>query len=176
MIGTCIWFHYYSKPFRLHSLPRLETNCSTLHRLFWHTSACNKYVVFSFYTLNDVRYTTAIFHVDVCQRKRCRIEQFVSTAEGCEAETFWNKSEICECFQYVLRHEKTCLCHIWTTNAQISLRIRAVWSAPLLFTAWIISYLYLLNPEFQNSVAEQAGLSLTWSQTPKTDFLVTCII
>ena len=37
------------------------------------------------------------------------------------------------------RHEKTCLCHVRTTKAQISLRIRAVWSAPLLF-----AYLYLL--------------------------------
>ena len=36
------------------------------------------------------------------------------------------------------RHEKTCLCHMRTTKAQISLRIRAVWSAPLLFTAWIV--------------------------------------
>ena len=33
------------------------------------------------------------------------------------------------------RHEKTCLCHMRTTKAQISLRIRAVWSAPLLFAA-----------------------------------------
>ena len=31
--------------------------------------------------------------------------------------------------------EKTCLCHMQTTKAQISLRIRAVWSAPLLFPA-----------------------------------------
>ena len=31
------------------------------------------------------------------------------------------------------RHEKTCLCHMRTRKAQISLRIRAVWSAPLLF-------------------------------------------
>ena len=31
-------------------------------------------------------------------------------------------------------HEKTCLCHMRTTKAQISLRICAVWS-PLLFTA-----------------------------------------
>ena len=29
------------------------------------------------------------------------------------------------------RHEKTCFCHMRTTKAQISLRIRAVWSAPL---------------------------------------------
>ena len=34
------------------------------------------------------------------------------------------------------RHEKTCLCHMRTTKAQISdLRIRAVWSAPLLSAA-----------------------------------------
>ena len=33
------------------------------------------------------------------------------------------------------RHEKTCFCHMRTTKAQISLRIRAVWSAPLLFLA-----------------------------------------
>ena len=32
-------------------------------------------------------------------------------------------------------HEKTCLCHMRTTKAQISLRICAVWSAPLFFTA-----------------------------------------
>ena len=31
-----------------------------------------------------------------------------------------------------------------TTKAQISLRIRAVWSAPLLFAAWIVQYHYLL--------------------------------
>ena len=32
-------------------------------------------------------------------------------------------------------HEKTCLCHLRTTKAQISLRISAVCSAPLLFAA-----------------------------------------
>ena len=36
------------------------------------------------------------------------------------------------------RHEKTCFCYMRTTKAQISLRIRAVWSAPLLFAAWIV--------------------------------------
>ena len=30
---------------------------------------------------------------------------------------------------------ETCLCHMWTTKAQISLHIRAVGSAPLLFAA-----------------------------------------
>ena len=33
---------------------------------------------------------------------------------------------------------KRVLCHMRTTKAQISLRIRAVWSAPLLFTPWIV--------------------------------------
>ena len=32
-------------------------------------------------------------------------------------------------------HEKTCLCHMQTTKTQISLRICAVWSGSLLFTA-----------------------------------------
>ena len=31
-----------------------------------------------------------------------------------------------------------CLCHLRTTKAQISLHIRAVWSAPLLAAAWIL--------------------------------------
>ena len=35
-------------------------------------------------------------------------------------------------------HKKTCFCHMWTTKAQISLRIRAIWSAPLLFAAWMV--------------------------------------
>ena len=40
-------------------------------------------------------------------------------------------------YKFELRHEKTCLYHMKTTKAQISLHICAVWSAPLLFTAWI---------------------------------------
>ena len=31
---------------------------------------------------------------------------------------------------------------MWTTKAQISLRIHAVWSAPLLFAAWIVTRFY----------------------------------
>ena len=33
---------------------------------------------------------------------------------------------------------KPVLCHMWTTKVQISLRIRAVWSAPLLFAAEMV--------------------------------------
>ena len=36
-----------------------------------------------------------------------------------------------------------------TTQAQISLRIRAVWSAPLLFAYRKVSYLDLLQAKFQ---------------------------
>ena len=39
-------------------------------------------------------------------------------------------------------HEKTCFCHMWTTKAQICLRIHTVWSAPLLFAAWIVTRFY----------------------------------
>ena len=40
-----------------------------------------------------------------------------------------------------------------TTKAQTSLRIRAVWSAPLLFAYWKESYLNLLQAEFFNILA-----------------------
>ena len=39
---------------------------------------------------------------------------------------------------------------MWTTKAQISLRIHRVLSVLLLFTAWIVLYLYLLRPKFQD--------------------------
>ena len=45
--------------------------------------------------------------------------------------------------------QKHVLCRMQTTKAQISLRIRAVWSAPLLFAAEIV-YVYLLNSKFQD--------------------------
>ena len=37
------------------------------------------------------------------------------------------------------------------TKAQTSLRVRAVWSAPLLFAYWKVSYLYLLQGNFRFS-------------------------
>ena len=43
------------------------------------------------------------------------------------------------------RHEKTCLCNVQTTNAQISLGICPVWSASLLFTAQKVWYISLLS-------------------------------
>ena len=37
---------------------------------------------------------------------------------------------------------------LWTTQAQTSLRIRAVWSAPLLFVFWKVQYSTLLHVKF----------------------------
>ena len=67
------------------------------------------------------------------------------------------------------RHEKTCFSHMRTTKVQISLRIRAARSAPLLFAVKFVSISEILSL-YLASVAVQAGLSLTWS---KTGFLVT---
>ena len=61
-----------------------------------------------------------------------------------------------------------------TTKVQISLRIRVVWSAPLLFAAKIVWYTCYISKvsRFQlASVAEQAGLNLTWSKISEDTFL-----
>ena len=63
-----------------------------------------------------------------------------------------------------------------TTNAQISLHIHAVWSAPLLFAAQVVdSVMYVVSVTkisslMLASVAQQASLSLTWSETPEDMF------
>ena len=59
---------------------------------------------------------------------------------------------------------------------QTSLHICADWSAPLIFAFWKVSYLNLLcTGEISIlqlvSVAEETGLSLPLSDTPKTRFL-----
>ena len=45
------------------------------------------------------------------------------------------------------------------------------------FATRIVQSLYFLNPKFQasepSSVAAQSGLCRTWSETPKTGFLIT---
>ena len=62
-----------------------------------------------------------------------------------------------------------------TTQVQTSLRIRAVWSAPLLFAYWEVSYLVLRkrNFNFLVTVAEETGFKLALSDTLKTGFLAT---
>ena len=66
------------------------------------------------------------------------------------------------------RHKKTCFLHMRTTKTLISaFVIRCLDSIMPLVSVYEISSLWLA------SVTEQAGLSLEWSQTPKTGFLVT---
>ena len=50
--------------------------------------------------------------------------------------TFPAASRSLDLIKYETHLEKTCLCHMGTTTAQISLCIRTVWSAPLLFAAY----------------------------------------
>ena len=89
--------------------------------------------------------------------------------------TMW-RSLKCMAWQLGLDARKSVFGGLRTTNAQTSLRIRAVCSAPLLFAHWKVSYLDLLRAKFLFSrvyVAEQASLNLTFSETPKTGFLAT---
>ena len=67
---------------------------------------------------------------------------------------------------YEPHHEKTCFSHMRTTKVQISYLDSII---PLVSMSKISSL-------YQASVAEQAGLSLTWSETLKTGFLVTWLI
>ena len=63
-----------------------------------------------------------------------------------------------------------------TTKAQTSLHILTFRSEPLLLAKWKVSYLDMLQAKFQFfsfSVAEQAGLNITLSETPKTGFVAT---
>ena len=52
---------------------------------------------------------------------------------------------------YGPRHEKPVFGGLRTTKAQTSLRIRTVWSVPLLFAYWKVSFLDLLQAKFHIS-------------------------
>ena len=70
--------------------------------------------------------------------------------------------------------EEFCHRSLQTTKAQTSLRICAVWSAPLLFTNWIVSYLNLLQARLHYfylvSVAEKAGFRYDLIGNPEDKF------
>ena len=77
------------------------------------------------------------------------------------------------------RDEKTCFSHMRTTKVQMpghpcslisTFVVHYLDSIITLVSISEVSSLYLA------SVAEQASLSLTWSETPKTGFLVTWLI
>ena len=76
---------------------------------------------------------------------------------------------------------------MWTTKAQISLRIHALWSAPLLFTAWIAtrfyssklytsSGTYTVSPTCQFAESLWLSLSFTLQERLCTDSVSLCRI
>ena len=83
-------------------------------------------------------------------------------------------------------HVKTCFCHMRTTKAQIQRR-RSAWasvqsdqclccSLPRWYNISSLVSIVAISWLSLASIREQAGLSLTWSQTRKTGFLVTRLI
>ena len=63
---------------------------------------------------------------------------------------------------------------LWSTQSQTSLRISAVWSAPLLFAFWKVSNVNMLHVNFNllaGLCSWGTGLKLAFSETPKTGFL-----
>ena len=72
-------------------------------------------------------------------------------------------------------HEKRCLCHRRTTKAQISLprSLISAFVVRCLDSIFLLGSISKLSSLYLASVSAQAGLSLPWSQTPKTGFLVT---
>ena len=63
-----------------------------------------------------------------------RLHQFIDISDfQYEQQTFVRGMTLV--VPYEPRHEKPCFSYMRITKAQISLRIRAVWSAPLLFAA-----------------------------------------
>ena len=75
------------------------------------------------------------------------------------------------------RHEKTCLCHMWTTDqpAHPCFLISTFIVCCLDSIIPLLAIAEISRPKLVSS-AEQAGLSNTWSQTPKTGFLMTRLI
>ena len=74
-------------------------------------------------------------HIDMIEEPPIAQRMGIMTA-------FWSFEEFIRYKQhaniYMLCYEKTCLCRLQTTKAQISLQIWAVWSGSLLFTALIV--------------------------------------
>ena len=83
------------------------------------------------------------------------------------------------------RHKKTCLWGLANTKGTdqtahpctcTSVHICAVWSVPLLFTYWKVSFpklsISVTSLVYLVSAAEETGLSLALSETPKTGFVM----
>ena len=65
---------------------------------------------------------------------------------------------------------KRVLCHMRTTKAQISLRIRPVDQRRCLDSVMSLVSVTKISSLMLASVAEQASLILTWSETPENTF------
>ena len=89
-----------------------EIDNNLIPQFVFVTKLSFRFLSFSFSQFNQIQ--------DIVRTKRCSIQY---TVTGSAALLY----EPC--------HEKTCFCHMRTTKAQISLHIRAVWSAPLWFTS-----------------------------------------
>ena len=72
----------------------------------------------------------------------------------------------CVCLSFDGSHEETCFRGIRTTNEQNSLQSDQRFSNSLIRSIISINLFWLV------SVDEQADLVMTWSDTPKTDFLM----
>ena len=64
------------------------------------------------------------------------------------------------------------------TKAQISFGVTAKLISAFVFATWIVQFVFFLNPKFQvlACFCDHAGLCQTWSETPKTGFLVSRLI
>ena len=91
--------------------------------------------------------------------------------------TFANVPKLHVVSQLDLNAKKPVFGVLQITQAQTSLRIPAVWSAPLLFPFCKVPYVNLLQVQDFNfvaiAVAEETGLKLALSETPKTGFIAT---
>ena len=79
---------------------------------------------------------------------------------------------------YEPHHEKTCFCHMRTTKgAGQPAHLRSLISAFVIpCIGSIISVVSICKNISLVAITQQAGLSLPWSQNPKTGFLVTRFI
>ena len=74
----------------------------------------------------------------------------LSSTQHHDLQAFKIYERVCVC-QWGLDARKTVFRGLRISQAQTSLRIRAVRSAPLLFAFWQVSYLGLLQAKFQTS-------------------------
>ena len=101
--------------------------CKCVGSITWAFAVClsEKYPFFMYPLISSLHFKLLINNnLSNCRWCHKRINDLLSLRK--HMSTKW---------VYEPRHEKTCLCHVRTTKAQISLRRCTVWLAPLLFAA-----------------------------------------